>query len=444
MFKTGKNLLIVLAILSIFTGIVSAADTTPPNSVTNLKNISYATTYINWTWKEPTNVDFAKVKVYIDGTFKVNVTKGIRYYKATGLLPNTSHIIGTRTVDTVGNINGTLVSNTSRTALDSTLPRSITNLKNISYEPYYINWTWTDPTTTDFAYVMVYINGIFKANVAKGIRYYDAIGLTPKTKYTISTHSVDTSSNINKTWVNKSTYTAEHKLRFITIGDPHLRFNITDDQSQRLIKIVNYINKNNTDLVVVMGDEANNGTATQFSLTKSILKNLTKPYYVLAGSHDISRDNTTFITYFGPMENIAIVKGYQLLFVGIKKNGTGFNWTFNFSKADKNMPTIVFLHGAVQPPPKSCNCTWGSYFRYAADMQPELDKFTKLIGVYSGHVHRDTDQTFTTPSIYPVRYITINGLIDDTIGGYKVNASKYIGYSVVNNDALNYSLVPYI
>ncbi len=92
--------------------------------------------------------------------------------------------------------------------VDTTPPRSITNLTNKSYKPYYINWTWTDPKDSDFARVMVYINGVFKSNVTKGVRYYNAAGLSASTGYTISTHTVDTSGNINKTWMNHTARTA--------------------------------------------------------------------------------------------------------------------------------------------------------------------------------------------------------------------------------------------
>lgn len=88
-------------------------------------------------------------------------------------------------------------------------PRSVENLKNITYKRTYINWTWKDPSNTDFAKVMVYINGVFKTNVTKGKRYYNAIGLMPNRYYKISTHTVDNIGNINQTWRNhtaKTTY----------------------------------------------------------------------------------------------------------------------------------------------------------------------------------------------------------------------------------------------
>ncbi len=177
-------------------------------SISNLKNISYAPTYINWTWTDPSDVFFAKVMVYINGMFKTNVSKGVKYYNATSLIPNTAYTISTHTVDTSGNINKTWKNHTAMTAKDAIPPASITNLKNISYNRAYIKWNWTDPADADFAKVMVYINGMFKTNVSKGVKYYNATSLTSNTPYTINTHTVDTSGNINKTWKNHTARTA--------------------------------------------------------------------------------------------------------------------------------------------------------------------------------------------------------------------------------------------
>ncbi|VVB91260.1 Cell surface glycoprotein [uncultured archaeon] len=104
-----------------------ASDTTPPRSITNLQNITYAQSYINWTWIDPLDSDFSKVMVYLNGTFKTNVTKGIRYYNASSLAPDTVYIIGTHTLDTSGNINQTWVNQTVRTApISDTNPPIIT------------------------------------------------------------------------------------------------------------------------------------------------------------------------------------------------------------------------------------------------------------------------------------------------------------------------------
>ncbi len=99
------------------TAVVTVQDTTPPESITNLSNISYAQNYVNWTWNDPSDSDFSHVKVYIDGNFKKNVFKGIQYYNATNLSAGTIHTISTHTVDIYGNMNQSWKNHTARTAL---------------------------------------------------------------------------------------------------------------------------------------------------------------------------------------------------------------------------------------------------------------------------------------------------------------------------------------
>jgi len=74
-------------------------DTTAPDGITDLHNTTYAGTYINWSWTDPTDADFSHVLVYLDTIPKPNVTKGTGYYNATLLTANTDHTISTRTVD---------------------------------------------------------------------------------------------------------------------------------------------------------------------------------------------------------------------------------------------------------------------------------------------------------------------------------------------------------
>lgn len=95
---------------------LSLPDTVPPASVDLLHNITYAQTYINWTWTDPADSDFANVSVWIDGVFKDNIQKAIQFYNATGFVPDTEHTIATRTIDINGNINQTWKNHTARTA----------------------------------------------------------------------------------------------------------------------------------------------------------------------------------------------------------------------------------------------------------------------------------------------------------------------------------------
>jgi len=76
--------------------------------------------------------------VYLDGKFKTNVSKGVKYYNATGLLANTSHTIATRTIATNGSISMYWVNSTAWAKPDFSPPASITNLTNVSYAQSFI------------------------------------------------------------------------------------------------------------------------------------------------------------------------------------------------------------------------------------------------------------------------------------------------------------------
>jgi len=126
------------------------------------------------------------------------------------------------------------------------------NLHNVTYEPTYIKWGWTDPEDADLSHVMVYLNGVFKTNVSKGTQFYNATGLSPDTEYTLSTRTVDTAGNINQTWVNHTAWTAASEaypapeiISFApptpvinTEGDART-FNISIDQTVNVTWLIN-------------------------------------------------------------------------------------------------------------------------------------------------------------------------------------------------------------
>ena len=254
-------------------------------------------------------------------------------------------------------------------------------------------------------------------------------------------------------------------IRFITVGDPHViadnkdnQENISDMGNKRLGQVVNFVNKADVDFVVFLGDMADDGTVESNELVKDMFKNLNKPYYVIAGNHDLFVSNNMFEKYYGPMERIEYVNGYQLLFIGIYRepdvNGEILKWSFDFNKADKSAPTFVFIHGPVTDLPIECiHCQIKDkgILEYAKDAKKELDKFSNLIGVYSGHIHYDSDQV-----INGTRYVTVNGLnifrIGDAINGLNdfrsvdfkiVNFSDKVGYSEIKDREYHYQLVPY-
>ena len=97
-------------------------DGTPPSPITNLTSTT-GTAWINWTWTNPSDPYFNHTELYLNGTFITNIPAPENYYNITGLLPDTSYELSTRTIDTSGNINLTWVNDTA-----STLPASGTTL----------------------------------------------------------------------------------------------------------------------------------------------------------------------------------------------------------------------------------------------------------------------------------------------------------------------------
>ena len=176
-------------------------DTTSPAGITNLLSLN-GTTWINWTWTDPPDSDFNCTMVYLNGTWKANTSNP--FYTATNLAPDTLYEIGTRTVDEVGNINGTWISGTAKTLPlpeDATPPASVTNLSSLNGTTW-INWTWANPPPdSDFNYTVVCLNGTWKTNTSNP--FYTATNLVPDTLYEIGTRTtVDEVGNINGTWIN--------------------------------------------------------------------------------------------------------------------------------------------------------------------------------------------------------------------------------------------------
>ena len=91
---------------------VIQSDTTPPGTITNLQNTT-GDTWINWTWNNPTDLDFNHTMVYLNDIWITNTSN--QYYNATSLSPGGLYEIGTQTVDQTGNINTIWINQTTQT-----------------------------------------------------------------------------------------------------------------------------------------------------------------------------------------------------------------------------------------------------------------------------------------------------------------------------------------
>ncbi len=157
--STGASITDFMHNLSI--GSAGGGDTTPPASVINLQNTSYAQTYINWVWTDPADADFANVMIYLNGIFQSNISKGNQSYNATGLNPSTAYNLNTRTVDTTGNINTTWVNHTARTApVPTYIPPAPSNLASTQGN-FWVNYTWQAGAGNNTDSYNVSVNGIW-------------------------------------------------------------------------------------------------------------------------------------------------------------------------------------------------------------------------------------------------------------------------------------------
>ena len=78
-------------------------DITAPRQITGITNTN-GTNYINWTWVNPTNLDFNNTIVNVTNTTgtvvpDIKLPNTTTYYNATGLNPNTQYTISVRTED---------------------------------------------------------------------------------------------------------------------------------------------------------------------------------------------------------------------------------------------------------------------------------------------------------------------------------------------------------
>jgi hypothetical protein len=158
--------------------------------------------WINWTWENPSDIDYSYANVWVDGMFAANVSKPKNYYNKTGFAPYSKHQISVRTVDKNKNLNpNSVIGNATTTAPkpvvdDITPPGRITDLQSEA-DTTWIRWWWTNPDDPDYSYATVYVDGKFAANVTKSSNFYKKTGLLPNTEHNISVRTVDTSRNIN-------------------------------------------------------------------------------------------------------------------------------------------------------------------------------------------------------------------------------------------------------
>jgi len=199
------------------THFITVQDTTPPATITNLANQSQTPYSIYWSWTNPADNDFSRTEIWIDSVWQANVSAPINYYNATGLLPNTTYVIQTRTVDNYGNINTSWVNGTAATPEipDTQAPYWLNNktypASPVTYSPaqsYQFNVSWTDNIALNTVYFEHNFTGSaanytptgFVGNATNREYYYNYGPIAAGTYYWMS-YASDGGSNWNFTGV---------------------------------------------------------------------------------------------------------------------------------------------------------------------------------------------------------------------------------------------------
>jgi hypothetical protein len=163
-------------------------DTTPPGEVTALVE-THTDTSVELAWVNPLDLDFSHVNVYRDGTLVGTSTALL--YSDTGLAPITTYQYTVRTVDLSGN-ESQGVGLTVTTDADLIPPAEITGVTE-AHTDTTVNFTWTNPTDSDFSHINVYRDGVWVGKSSTGV--YSDPGLTAATLYAYRFAAVDLSGN---------------------------------------------------------------------------------------------------------------------------------------------------------------------------------------------------------------------------------------------------------
>ena len=150
------------------------------------------------------------------------------------------------------------------------------------------------------------------------------------------------------------------------------------------------------DMVLIVGDLADNGHAAQEAAQRDIFDTLGVPYHVIPGNHDYLSDDdrSGYDAIFGKFLNYTFDhNGWRFIALdttqGTKYSNTAiqpatFKWLDeNLSKFDKSQPTVVFTHFPMGPhtPFRPTN----------ADALLERLKPFNLQAIFDGHFHGFTE-----------------------------------------------------
>ncbi|MBS3165027.1 fibronectin type III domain-containing protein [Candidatus Woesearchaeota archaeon] len=178
-------------------------DTVPPGTILNLMNASLGESWILWNWSNPSDPDLSHIEVWLNGTFRVNVTAPDNSTNITSLAANTCYQLQTRTVDTALNRNTTWVNDSACTSFSSDItPPSIQNVSNTSITDQSALITWDTDESSDTLVFYGTVPGSYPfntTNLTDTLQHASLLaGLAPSTSYYYVVNSTDPAGNSNQ------------------------------------------------------------------------------------------------------------------------------------------------------------------------------------------------------------------------------------------------------
>lgn len=244
---------------------------------------------------------------------------------------------------------------------------------------------------------------------------------------------------------------AASEFPFAVINDLHYTGPATRPP---LDALVDQLNRENPDLVLVLGDLAELGSAEELAAARQILSRLNAPFYCVPGNHDGPLDRpvgsaaTGLATYdrlFPDRRNYFFIhKSWQFLALDTT-NGSGYanvpltEETRRFARRaaadlDPHVPTILFTHFPLHPAVK-----------YTLANGPELLQILAPLNlriVFSGHFHGLTENTLPAPFPAHLRLLT-NRCCSPTRELHEPSAPRgYFSCRTRADQSLAYTFVP--
>ena len=299
-------------------------DNLPPSSITNLQSTK-STTWIKWTWQNPKDSDFKHTEVYLNGAYQTATSA--EYFNATGLEPETSYTIGTRTVDINGNVNKTWVNQT------------VTTEKVIVPEIKYPVAKFTTNVSEGYAPLTVQFNDNSENAVSFNWDFGD--GATSTDKDSIHTYSTAGIYTVNLTVSNENgsdSKSATINVLEITPSVPPVA-DFTTNVSEGYVPLTVQFNDNSENAVSFNWDFGDGATSTDkdsihtYSTAGIYTVNLTVSNENGTDSKtakiNVSETNVSILPVADFTTNVS--EGYAPLTVQFNdksENAVSFNWSF--------------------------------------------------------------------------------------------------------------------